>query len=207
MGGRKSSLHVILIITFKLAHHQQRSHSQNPHHHSHTLHHNVLLSELSCNSHLLFYRIWAWLLCTVPVALGVLPFLHIQPGPHLLPFLTQLHHHVLHAVTLEHEQPRNSRPSCCITAFLFSTDSQSHSIIPTVMGDVSHDFWQPDSTCLRPNRFAASGATGIKWGGQLSLKLNFTPYTLSDHLNKPLVLFKRSYTILWLWHVQCTRCV
>ena len=58
----------------------------------------------------------------VPVALGVLvQFLHLQPGPHLLPIL---HCHVLHAVTLEHEQPRNCRPSWCLTA---ATDSQSHS--------------------------------------------------------------------------------
>ena len=40
--------------------------------------------------------------CCVPVALGVLLFLHLQPGPYLLPYL---HHRVLHAVTLEHEQP------------------------------------------------------------------------------------------------------
>ena len=110
------------------------------------------------------------LCCCVPVGLGVL--LHLQPGPHLLPFLTQLHHRVLHAVTLEHEQPRNSRPTCCLTASLFPTDSQSHSSFPSTIFQsyglglvLSCDYWQPDSTCSRSNRFTASGATGHQMRG------------------------------------------
>ena len=87
-------------------------------------------------------------------------------GPHLLPFLTQLHRRVLHAVTLEYAQPQNSRPTCCLTASLFSTDPQSHSSFPSAIiqpygVSLTHscDSWQPDSTCWKPNKFAASGAT------------------------------------------------
>ena len=94
-----------------------------------------LLSESSCSSS--SYSIStnsSELFCCVPVGLGVLlQFLHLQPGPHLLPFLTQLHRRVLHAVTLEHEQHRNSRPTCCLTASLFPTDSQSHSSFPSTI--------------------------------------------------------------------------
>ena len=94
-----------------------------------------LLSESSCSSSSCSISTnSSELCCCVPVALGVLlQFLHLQPGPHLLPFLTQLHHRVLHAVTLEHEQPLNSRPTCCLTASLFSTDSQSHSSFPSAI--------------------------------------------------------------------------
>ena len=100
-------------------------------------------------------------------------YMYIQPGPHLLPFLTQLHLHVLHAVTLEHEQPQNSRPTCCLTASLFPTDSQSHSSYHLRLCNnirlglvLSCDYWQPDSTCSRPNRFAASGVTGHQMRGE-----------------------------------------
>ena len=86
------------------------------------------------------------LCCCVPVGL-----LHLQPGPHLLPFLTQLHRRVLHAVTLEHEQPRNSRPTCCLTASLSPNHTQvshlqfsNHTGLDLVL---SCDYWQPDSTC------------------------------------------------------------
>ena len=44
------------------------------------------------------------LCCCVPVTLGTfLQFLHLQPGLHSSFFLTQLHHCVLHAVTLEYD--------------------------------------------------------------------------------------------------------
>ena len=106
-----------------------------------------LLSELSCNSSSSSISTnSSELCCCVPVALRVLPqFLHLQPGPHLLPFLTQLHHHVLHAVTLEHEQPRNSRPRCCLTASLFSTDSQSHSSFPST---IFQPYWVMSSNLM-----------------------------------------------------------
>ena len=80
------------------------------------------------------------LCCCVPVGLQ---FLHLQPGPHLLPFLTQLHRHVLHAVT--HEQPRNSRPTCCLTASLFPPDSQSHSSFPST---IFQPYWVRSSTLM-----------------------------------------------------------
>ena len=142
-------------------HHQLKRRSlHHTHTHTHTSLHS-LLSGLSCNSSSSFSSTnslnnSAFCGC-VPVALGVLvQFLHLQPGPHLLPIL---HCRVLHAVTLEHEQPRNCRPSWCLTA---STDSQSHSNFSSkifqpywVMSGYVMFFWQPNSTYLR--LFAASG--------------------------------------------------
>ena len=196
-------------------HHQQRSHSHHPHHHSHTSPY-VLLSELSCNSSSSSTSTNAFELgCCVPLALRVLlQFLHLQPGPHLLPFIKQPHCRVLHAITLEHEQPRNSTPSCFFTASLFSTDSQSHSSFPST---IFQPYWVMSSnlTWFLPAWFHMSETQQVhcQWrhrasneGGNSSSNWILL-HTLSDDLNKPLMLFKRSYTILWQWHVQYTRCV
>ena len=62
---------------------------------------------------------------------------------------------------------------------------------------ISCDYWQPASTCSRPNRFTASGATGHQMGGGGAThpqKLNPTPHTLSNCLNEPNVLLYRTYT-------------
>ena len=72
-----------------------------------------LLSESSCSSSSSSISTnSSELCCCVRGALGVLlQFLHLQLVLHLLPFLTQLHRRVLHALTLEQEHPLNSRPS------------------------------------------------------------------------------------------------
>ena len=100
-------------------HHRERSQNL---HHSHTSPYSFL-SESSCSSSSSsICTNSSELCCCVPVTLGAL--LHLQPGPH---------RRVLHAVTLEHEQPRNNRPSWYLTASLFSTDSQSHSSFPSTI--------------------------------------------------------------------------
>ena len=153
-------------------HHRQGSQNHHPLHRSHTLPH--IPFSASHHAALPLSTNLSELRCCVPVELGALLqflHLHVQPGPHLLPFLTQQHLHVLHAVTLEHEQPRNSRPTC-LTASLFPTDSQSDSSSHLRLCNhiglglvLSCDYWQPDSTCPRHNRFAASGATGHQMRG------------------------------------------
>ena len=59
------------------------------------------------------------------VALYLSIYTYVQPGPHLLPFLTQLHQCVLHAIIPLKEQPLNTLPSCCLIAFLFSTPNNT----------------------------------------------------------------------------------
>ena len=59
---------------------------------------------------------------------------------------------------------------------------------------LASDYWQPDSTCSRPNRFAASGTTGHQMRGAIHPQTqSYSTHTLSNHLNEPRVAVQDLY--------------
>ena len=95
-----------------------------------------------------------------------------------------------------------------VTASLFPTDSQSHSSYHLRLCNnirlglvLSCDYWQPDSTCSRPNRFAASGATGHQMRGETHPQTQpYSTHSLITSMN--LLLLYRTYTVLCECHAR-----
>ena len=68
---------------------------------------------------MLYNQLYGVSSCVVAAKTGFKQILHLQPGPHFIPFFTQLQQQMI----LQHDQLQNSNPTHPFIATWFSTDT------------------------------------------------------------------------------------